>query len=137
MHSRRWILVTVVAVALISQPLVLAVDFVRGDANQDLKVDLADAATILAVLFQASQLDCVDAGDTNNPGGLPKVKGQQGWLRDPQQFPVIIAVEEGFEIGLLRSGGQVDVVVYTGNNRLINTVARGVLRVRSWLSYVR
>lgn len=79
----------------------------------------------------------VDSGVSNNPGGLPKVKGSSGWLREPQRFPVVIGINEAFESGLLRAGGQADVVVYAGDNGLVNLVARTVLRLRSLLSYVR
>lgn len=79
----------------------------------------------------------VNAGVESNPGGLPKVQGSTGWLRDPQRFPVIIGLGNGIGPGLMRAGGQADVVIYTGNNGLFNVVARLVLRVRSLFSYVR
>jgi multidrug resistance efflux pump len=79
----------------------------------------------------------VEAGSTMNPGGLPTIKGSQGWMRDPQRFPVIIGLNEGEADGLRRIGGQADVVVYTGGNALFNAIAWVNLRIGSLLSYVR
>jgi multidrug resistance efflux pump len=79
----------------------------------------------------------VNSGVESNPGGLPKVQGSSGWLREPQRFPVIVALDPGSEVGLLRAGGQADVVIYTGRHGLFNVVARLVLRIRSLFTYVR
>jgi multidrug resistance efflux pump len=70
-------------------------------------------------------------------GDLPTVQGTQGWLRDPQRFPVIISFEGEQAAGLLRAGGQADVIIYTGRSPLLNTIGWLHLRVRSLLSYVR
>jgi multidrug resistance efflux pump len=76
------------------------------------------------------------AGGTNR-GNLPTVQSSQGWLRDPQRFPVIIGFELGTASGLLRSGGQADVIIYTGGNSILNLIGKLHLRIRSLLSYVR
>ncbi|GJM29937.1 MAG: transporter [Cyclobacteriaceae bacterium] len=70
-------------------------------------------------------------------GKLPDVKGTSGWLRDPQRFPVIISVEnnEAFHYG--RLGGQVDVVVFTGEHSLLNMLGRWRLKLNGLLSYIR
>lgn len=39
--------------------------FLRGDANQDLTIDLADAVTILSHLFVEPSLDCMASADAN------------------------------------------------------------------------
>jgi hypothetical protein len=44
--------------------------FQRGDCNSDDKVDLADAATILANQFNGDPIDCSDACDANDDGQL-------------------------------------------------------------------
>lgn len=45
--------------------------FIRGDANQDLLVDISDPILILDFLFGATtQLICEDAGDTNDDGDI-------------------------------------------------------------------
>ncbi|HNR97871.1 MAG TPA: PKD domain-containing protein [Planctomycetota bacterium] len=44
--------------------------FVRGQANEDARVDLSDAVTVLAYLFGGKSVDCLDACDTNDDGFL-------------------------------------------------------------------
>ena len=79
----------------------------------------------------------VSTGNTNR-GDLPEVKGSTGWLADPQRFPVIISFDQEQLKGVIRLGGQVDVLVFTGEKRGI-LASLGKLRIRfiSWLSYVR
>ncbi len=78
----------------------------------------------------------VSTGNTNR-GDLPSISSSQGWLRDPQRFPVIITFDRS-EIDVIpRLGGQVDIVVYTGNHGFLNAVGRFRIRLISWLSYVR
>ena len=72
-----------------------------------------------------------------NRGELQTVSSSQGWLRDPQRFPVIIGIDPGEAEGLLRAGGQADIVVYTGNHHLLNAIGWMNLRIRGLLSYVR
>lgn len=78
----------------------------------------------------------VETNETNK-GGLPTVSQKKGWLQDPQRFPVIISSDEKDVIDLYRLGGQVDVVVYTGNNSILNSIAAFKIRLMSYLSYVR
>ena len=78
----------------------------------------------------------VGAGPTNR-GELPSVSGQNSWLRDPQRFPVIIAIDSPGALAELRPGGQADVVVYTGDNALLNLIARIRIRLTGLVSYVR
>jgi multidrug resistance efflux pump len=70
-------------------------------------------------------------------GELPTVSSAQGWLRDPQRFPVIIAFDEGEAAGLQRSGGQAHVVVYTSKNPILNPIAWLRIRLTSLVSYVQ
>lgn len=79
----------------------------------------------------------VTAAGGLNRGELPTLSSAQGWLRDPQRFPVIVAFDPEQARGYLRSGGQVDVIVYTGDNFLLNTIGKIQIRIRSLLSYVR
>lgn len=44
--------------------------FQRGDCNTDLKVDLADAATVLGQQFSGLAIDCEDACDSNDDGKI-------------------------------------------------------------------
>ena len=78
----------------------------------------------------------VSTNETNK-GGLPTVTQKKGWLQDPQRFPVIISSEDVDVAKLYRLGGQVDVVVYTGDNFILNSIAAFKIRLMSFLSYVR
>lgn len=44
--------------------------FSRGDCNTDTKVDLADAATVIASQFQGYPVECDDACDSNDDGTI-------------------------------------------------------------------
>ena len=78
------------------------------------------------------------ATDQTNKGGLPSVSTKNSWLRDPQRFPVIISFDKNKQNEIpVRLGGQVDVVVYTGNNWILNGIASFRIKFNSWLSYVR
>ena len=75
--------------------------------------------------------------DSNALGTLPTIDNQRNWLRDAQRFPVLIDVEtdkDSQEMGL-RVGSQVSVIVYTGNNWLMNFLGRIYIRVGAVLSY--
>lgn len=72
-----------------------------------------------------------------SPGALPTVEGAKGWLRDPQRFPVVVRFDVNDVEGLLRVGGQADVIVYTGNHFILNTIGKLRIRLSSLLSYVR
>jgi len=75
--------------------------------------------------------------DNTNPQNLPKVTSAQGWLRDPQRFPVMIEVENKEILDKLRQGSQAEIVVYTGKKPMLNMLARLRIRIMSKLSYVR
>lgn len=79
----------------------------------------------------------VSSGQDVNRGGLPNVKGRSGWLRETQRFPVIISFDKEAVMEHFKIGGQVDVVVYSENHALLNTIARFRLWLNSKLSYVR
>jgi multidrug resistance efflux pump len=79
----------------------------------------------------------VSSGESINRGDLPTVSNSQGWLRDPQRFPVIISIEEKEVLELIRSGGQADVIIYASSNPILNLIAWFQIRISSWLSYVR
>lgn len=72
-----------------------------------------------------------------NRSELPDVESSSGWLRDPQRFPVIIAFDDKMLRKESRLGGQVDVVVFTGDNGFLNTLGRWRIRINGWLSYIR
>ena len=78
----------------------------------------------------------ISTGQTSR-GGLPTAESAQGWLRDPQRFPVIIRFEGDEARGFLRAGGQASVIVFAGSNPLLNLIGRLRIRVTTLLSYVR
>ena len=78
----------------------------------------------------------VDTASTGEVGGLATIEGKSGWLRDAQRFPVIINFDDDSASGLRRLGGQADVLVYTGNNWIINPLGWLHIRLLSLFSYV-
>ncbi len=79
----------------------------------------------------------VSAGNEVNRGGLPSVGSSSSWLREPQRFPVIITINNSGLWAIIRTGGQVDVVVYTGEHSFLNPIAHFQIWLVSKLSYVR
>jgi len=75
--------------------------------------------------------------DSNALGTLPTIDNQRNWLRDAQRFPVLIDVEmdkNAPRMGL-RVGSQVSVIVYTGDNWLLNFLGRIYIRAVAVMSY--
>jgi len=79
----------------------------------------------------------VNAGNTTNKGDLPTVSSSSSWLRDPQRIPVIIEISDSEALKLGRNGGQVDVVVYTGDKGWLNAIGRFQIWLTGKLSYLR
>jgi multidrug resistance efflux pump len=74
-------------------------------------------------------------------GTLPQVQSQQGWVRDPQRFPVRIALRREANGPLqdlpLRNGAQANVLILPDPDAwLLNPLGRLWLRVISWLRYI-
>jgi len=78
----------------------------------------------------------VEWGQATEPGKLPKLSNSRDWLREPQRFPLIIGFTDDSSRGLRREGGQADVIVYTGNNFVLNALGKLWIRAMSLLSYV-
>lgn len=72
-------------------------------------------------------------------GNLPDVQSQKGWLRDPQRFPVRIALKPEANSNLrdlpLRNGAQANVLILTNPHSWLNPIGRLWLRIVSWMSY--
>ena len=78
----------------------------------------------------------VDVG-TAPLGSLPTVDNNQGWLRAAQRYPVLIDIDlppQPKALGL-RVGSQATVVVYTGENSLVNMLAGLQIWLSSILTY--
>ena len=75
--------------------------------------------------------------DSNSLGTLPTIDNQRSWLRSAQRFPVLIDVETNEDPHLmgLRVGSQVSVIVYTGDNWLMNFLGRIYIRAAAVMSY--
>ena len=50
--------------------VILEKEFIRGDCNFDMKVDLADASSVLSQQFQNFPVPCLDACDANDDGKI-------------------------------------------------------------------
>ena len=74
-------------------------------------------------------------GQSTSLGELRKIESKIGWLRDAQRFPVIIKFVGDIEKGRRRVGGQADVVIYTGDNTILNALGWLWIRLMSILSY--
>ena len=67
--------------------------------------------------------------------GLPTIKNDSGWVREPQRFPVRLIADEIPPRGTVRFGSQVNVVVYSGNNPVVNALGAAWIRIVSILTY--
>ena len=67
--------------------------------------------------------------------GLPTIKSDSGWVRDPQRFPVRLIVPERPPRGIVRFGSQVNVVVYTGSNPVTDALGAVLIRLIAILTY--
>lgn len=79
----------------------------------------------------------VSSGESTQ-GGLPTIQNDGDWLRQSQRFPVAIEFEPQAlkqAVSRARVGGQADVIIYTGDNFILNTLSRGYIRLMSWLSF--
>lgn len=83
----------------------------------------------------------ISQGDEAPTGQLAPNPPAQGWLRDPQRFPVRILLlpedskKAGIDVG--RSGAQANVIIFTEDESLMNPLGRLWLRIVSWLSYLQ
>jgi multidrug resistance efflux pump len=73
---------------------------------------------------------------SNALGTLPTIDNQRSWLRDEQRFAVTIDLNNpDLTKSDLRVGSQASVIVYTGDNWLMNLLGKFYIRVHAWLSY--
>ncbi len=79
----------------------------------------------------------VDWGQNNQAGKLAQANTQTGWLRQTQMLPISIEFDHQEASGLLRIGGQADVIVYADDNIVFNTIGKLWIRFVSFMSYVR
>ncbi len=77
------------------------------------------------------------AVDSARLGSLPTIDNARDWLRSAQRYPVLIDFRLHSAAGTsnLRVGSQATVVVYTGDNSLVNTLAGLQIWLSSILTY--
>jgi len=77
------------------------------------------------------------AVDSAPLGSLPTIDNNQGWLRAAQRYPVLVDFDMPTprEVASLRVGSQASVVVLTGSNPVVNTLARLQIWLSSILTY--
>jgi multidrug resistance efflux pump len=83
----------------------------------------------------------IGAGRTQvDSGGLPALSEEKGWVRTPQLFPVLLIPETPLAgrvpAGSVRLGSRGSVVIYSGDNAIMNGLAALYIRIMSWLAYV-
>jgi multidrug resistance efflux pump len=80
----------------------------------------------------------VGSGQQSPPGTLPTIQNSKDWLRQAQRIPVAVEFDPSERPRLrgLRIGGQAEVLVYTGDNPVMNLMGAIYIRVMSWLSYL-
>ena len=80
----------------------------------------------------------VSSGQEAPPGTLPTIQNSRDWLRQAQRFPVAIDFDtaDAERLRRVRIGGQAEVMVFTGDNVLMNMLGAVYIRLRSWLSYL-
>jgi multidrug resistance efflux pump len=66
--------------------------------------------------------------------GLPTVRNDSGWVRDPQRFPVRLVFEDRPPMEV-RYGSQANIVIYTGDNPVMNALGAFWIRLVSALTY--
>ena len=83
----------------------------------------------------------VSQGDEAPTGQLAPQPQDQGWLRDPQTFPVRILVlpdeakEAGIDVG--RSGAQANVIIFANDGSIMNPIGRLWIKIVALLSYLQ
>ena len=80
----------------------------------------------------------VSSGQEAPPGTLPTIENSRDWLRQAQRFPVAIEFDtsDAERLRKVRIGGQAEVLVYTGDNFVMNMLGAVYIHLKSWLSYL-
>jgi multidrug resistance efflux pump len=82
----------------------------------------------------------IKQGEESPTGQLPDVPPDQGWLREPQRFPVRIQLTEDTgrnAVGTGRSGAQANLIIFTSKRSVLNPVGRLWITLVTLISYLR
>ena len=83
----------------------------------------------------------VSQGDEVPTGQLASQPADQGWVRDPQRFPVRIMIlpDEAKKAGIDdgRSGAQANVIIFTSDKSIMNPIGRLWIKIVALLSYLQ
>jgi multidrug resistance efflux pump len=72
---------------------------------------------------------------TDPATGLPAIRDDSGWVREPQRFSVRLVFAGDRPTGI-RYGSQANVVIYTGENPVMNVIGGFWIRLIAALTYV-
>ncbi len=101
----------------------------------DIALDMAPGEVFTGKVFSRGY--AVQQPSGSAAGEAATIKGDSGWLRDAQRFPVIVQFDDDSSRGYRFAGGQADVQVYTQkSNWILNGLGWLWIRLMSWLSYV-
>jgi multidrug resistance efflux pump len=83
----------------------------------------------------------ISQGDEAPTGQLSTVQPEQGWVREPQSFPVRILIlpdearKAGIDLG--RSGAQANVIIFANDGSIMNPIGRLWIKLVALLSYLQ
>lgn len=78
----------------------------------------------------------VSSRETDPQTGLQTLRNPSGWIRDPQPMPVRIEFDPETRPRGIRLGSQANVIIYTGDNGLMNAIGWIWIRLVAWFTYV-
>jgi multidrug resistance efflux pump len=78
----------------------------------------------------------VSVGEIDPQTGLPVIRNPSGWLRDPQRMSVRIEFDSEQLPRGIRFGSQANVMVFTGENGLVNAIGKLWMRLIALFTYV-
>ena len=78
----------------------------------------------------------VSQGNLDPATGLPTIRSQSGWVRDPQRFPVRLVFEGGKFPQGVRYGSQANIIIYADDNAVMDLLGSVWIRLVSVLSYL-
>lgn len=78
----------------------------------------------------------IDDRDVDPQTGLPTIKNDSGWVREPQRFVVRMRLNSEKAPKGIRVGSQASIVVYTRNSAVTDAIGRFWIALVSYFSYL-